>query len=53
MIADSLDVQLDFMCYKQLIPAGEKVREWIIKHVRPINKGLMLKPAGELSRIFQ
>ncbi|MDB9822188.1 hypothetical protein OAC89_00630 [Deltaproteobacteria bacterium] len=50
MVADALDVKLDFMCYKQLTPAGEKVREWIVKHVRPINKELMLESAGNLDR---
>jgi hypothetical protein len=38
MVADALGVKLDFMCYKQSLPAGERVREWIVKHVQPANK---------------
>jgi len=51
MVADSLDVRLDFMCYKQSISAGREVREWIVKHVRPINKELMLKSTVEFAEI--
>ncbi|MFC1531941.1 hypothetical protein ACFL7M_01030 [Thermodesulfobacteriota bacterium] len=48
MVTDALDVSLDFMCYKQSSLAGKKVREWIVKQVRPIDRELMLKSAGEL-----
>jgi len=51
MVADSLGVRLDFMCYKQSISAGGEVREWIVKHVRPINKELILKSAVKLAEI--
>ena len=49
MVADSLDVQLDYMCYKQSLPAGEKMREWIVKNVRPVNKERMFAAARELT----
>ena len=48
MVADSLDVSLDFMCYKQSISAGREVREWIVKKVKPIKKDLMIKSAKKL-----
>ncbi len=38
MIANFLYVQLDFIFYEPLIPAEEKVREWIIKNVYVLKK---------------
>jgi len=49
MVADALDVKLDFMSYKQSLPAGEKVREWIVKHVQPVNRERMYATAIELA----
>lgn len=49
MVADALEVRLDFMSYKQSLPAGERVREWIVKHVQPVNKERMFEVAKELT----
>jgi hypothetical protein len=49
MVADALDVRLDFMSYKQSLPAGGKVREWIVKHVQPVNRERMFAAARELA----
>jgi hypothetical protein len=49
MVADALDVKLDFMSYKQSLPAGEKVREWIVKYVQPVNRERMYAAAKELA----
>jgi hypothetical protein len=49
MVADALDVRLDFMSYKQSLPAGEKIREWIVKHVQPVNKERIFEAAKELA----
>jgi len=49
MVADALDVRLDFMSYKQSLPAGEKIREWIVKYVQPVNKERMFEAAKELT----
>lgn len=48
-VAEALDVKLDFMSYKQSLPAGEKVREWIVKHVQPVNRERMYAAASELT----
>ena len=37
-IANELQIKLDFMSYKQSSPAGEKVREWIVKNVHPVDR---------------
>ena len=37
-VADELGVKLDFMCYKQSLTAGKKVREWIVKNVKPVDR---------------
>ena len=44
-VADALDIHLDFMCYRQSLPAGQKVREWIVKNVKPMCKERMFKSA--------
>ena len=49
MVADALNVKLDFMSYKQSLPAGEKVREWIVKHVQPVSRERMYAAARELA----
>jgi len=49
MVADALDVKLDVMSYKQSLPAGEKVREWIVKHVQPVNRERIYAAARELA----
>jgi len=48
MVADALDVQLEFMNYKQVLPAGEKVREWIVKYVEPLNREHMIEALKDL-----
>jgi len=49
MVVDELDVKLDFMSYKQSLPAGERVREWIVKHVQPVNRERMYAAARKLA----
>jgi len=49
MVADALDVQLDFMSYKQSMPAGERVRKWIVKQVQPVNRERIFAAARGLA----
>ncbi|MBN1832709.1 MAG: hypothetical protein JW896_11430 [Deltaproteobacteria bacterium] len=37
-IANDLQIKLDFMSYKQSSSAGDKVREWIVKNVNPVDR---------------
>ncbi len=48
MVADALDIRLEFMSYKQSLPAGAKAREWVVKHVRPVNREHMSATVNEL-----
>jgi hypothetical protein len=48
-VADALKVELGFMSYKQSLPAGERMREWIVKHVAPVNWERMIERAKELA----
>jgi hypothetical protein len=48
-VADALNVRLDFMSYKQSLPPGEKVREWIVSNVEPLNRERMFAAARELA----
>jgi len=41
-VADALKIKLDFMSYKQSLPAGKKAREWIVKNVMPLDRDRML-----------
>lgn len=43
IVADSLDIKLDFMCYKQSLTAGKEMREWIVKNIKPIEMGRIEK----------
>ena len=47
-VADALQVRLGFMSYKQSLPAGEKIREWIVKNVQPVNRERVFAAAKEL-----
>lgn len=50
-VAEALGVSLDFMSYKQSLPAGAEVREWIVERVRPLDRGRLFErernPAGD------
>jgi hypothetical protein len=48
-VSDALDLQLEFMSYTQSQPAGQNVREWIAKHVQPINRERVFAAARELA----
>ncbi len=48
-VADALDLPLEFMSYKQSQPSGQKVREWIAKHVQPVNRERVFAAARELA----
>ena len=43
MVADSLGISLDFMCYKQSLPEGRNVREWIVDNVKPVDMEMINK----------
>ncbi len=48
-VADALDLQLDFMSYKQSLPAGQKIREWISKNVQPVERERVFAAASKLA----
>ena len=48
-VADALDLQLEYMSYKQSQPAGQKVREWIVKNVQPVNRERVFAAARGLA----
>jgi len=50
-VADALGVNLGFMSYKQSLPAGARMREWIVKHVEPLNRERMIERARELETV--
>jgi len=47
-VADALKVELEFMSYKQSLPAGARMREWIVKNIGPVNRERMIERAREL-----
>jgi len=47
-VADALKVELEFMSYKQSLAAGARMREWIVKHVKPLDRGRMIEKAESL-----
>jgi hypothetical protein len=42
-VAKALGVTLDFMSYKQSLPAGREMREWIVDNIKPMDRTRMLK----------
>ncbi len=48
-VADALDLELEFMSYKQSQPAGQKVREWIAKNVQPVSRERVFSAAKALA----
>jgi hypothetical protein len=48
MVADALDVHLDFMSYKQSLPAGQRIREWIVENVKPVKRERVFAAAGRI-----
>jgi len=46
-VADDLGVNLDFMSYKQSLPAGQEVREWIVENVTPVNRARVFAAAQQ------
>jgi hypothetical protein len=50
-VADALKVKLEFMSYKQSLPAGAKMREWIVKNIGPVNRERMIERVKELKHV--
>ncbi|MFH1243206.1 MAG: hypothetical protein V1689_12705 [Pseudomonadota bacterium] len=48
-VADALEIELDFMSYKQSIPAGKAVREWIVRRVNPVDRERMFAASRRLT----
>ena len=51
MVADSLGISLDFMCYKQSMTEGMNIREWIVNNVKPVDMEEIMKNSGKLLTI--
>ncbi len=41
-VCDALDCDLDFYSYPQSTEAGQKMREWIVRQVKPVDRTLLL-----------
>jgi hypothetical protein len=46
----ALDVKLEFMCYKQGTPEGDKVRDFIVDNVKPLDRSLVVQVLDEMIR---
>lgn len=44
-VADELGIELDFISYPQESEEGKNMREWIVEHVKPIDRTELLKQA--------
>jgi hypothetical protein len=44
-IASALGVSLDFISYPQQTPEGKEMREWIVEHVKPVNRTVLMEKA--------
>ena len=48
-VSERLGVELDFISYPQETTAGKKMREWIVKDIKPINREKMVYNIREYS----
>ena len=46
-VSEALNIPLDFMSYPQQSEEGEKMREWIVTNVKPVNRKQIIKKAQE------
>jgi len=51
-VADALDIKLDFMSYKQSLPEGQKVREWIVRNVQAVSRERLFAADNALSPAY-
>ncbi len=42
-VAKELNINLDFISYKQTLPEGKEMREWIVKNVKAVNREKIYK----------
>lgn len=49
--AEALGVELEFMSYKQSLPQGRKMREWIVQNVRPLDREALLAAAERIPKV--
>jgi hypothetical protein len=49
-VSESLNIDLDFMSYKQSLKAGKMAREWIVEYVRPVQMERVLDSERRLFR---
>ena len=45
-VACQLGIKLDFISYKQSLPEGQAMREWIVKNVKPIDRDKIYSALG-------
>lgn len=50
-VSDALDVHLDFMSYNQSLEEGQKMRDWIVDNIRPVDRGKVFTHAKEYYRV--
>nr|MBF0223067.1 hypothetical protein [Desulfobulbaceae bacterium] len=43
LVADELNISLDFISYNQALEEGRKMREWIVETIRPVDMALILE----------
>lgn len=50
-VSYALDVNLDFMSYNQSLEEGQKMRDWIVDNIRPVDRDKVFKHAGVNSAV--
>lgn len=45
-VACQLGIKLDFISYKQSLPEGQAMREWIVKNVKPVDRDKIYSTLG-------
>jgi len=45
-VATKLDIKLNFISYKQSLPEGQAMREWIVENVKPVDRDRIYSALG-------
>lgn len=49
-VTEALGIELDFISASQDTEAGQNMRDWMVEHIKPFDKGLMHKQLSQLKK---
>jgi hypothetical protein len=50
LVAEEMNIPLDFMSYNQSLKEGQKMREWIVENIHPVDRDKVFKNSATLDK---